>query len=887
VRPRLPRAATSIAPAELPPALDGMDAAFSRLVTAPDAAGRPHTWHLLDNAARLEELGVTPAGTILCVHGNPTWSYLWRRLVTAATEAAASGGPAWRVIAVDQLDMGFSQRTGETRGLPERVSDLSSLTDFLELDGPVFTLGHDWGGVISLGWAVDHPELLAGVMLLNTAVHHPGGPIPAALRLALSGPVFAAGTVTTPAFLETTLALAHPPLTAEVKRGYRAPYQVADRRGGIGAFVADIPVSPDHPSRAELDRIAEGVRSLTQPALMLWGPRDPVFSDKYLDDLAERMPQADIHRFEGAGHLLAEDVDYASAVLAWLNDQQTPDRPTPPVESASFQPLWHHLDAFGDSTDTALVEMAPPRGHAPRVVSWRLLSRRVRQIAAGLTRVGVERGDRVSLLIPPGADLTAVLYACLRIGAVVVVADAGLGLGGLTRAVRGARPDHVVGAAAGLTAARALGWPGQRISTTRLAPGVHQALGVAHVLADVAELGRDEELPPPPAAADTAAVLFTSGSTGPAKGVVYTHAQLSALCQALAGQYGVGPGTGLVAGFAPFALLGPALGARSVTPDMNVTSPKTLTAKAVAAAVTEANLGTESTVVFLSPAALANVVATADTLLPADRNALERVKLFLSAGAPVSESLLSAASALMPAASAHTPYGMTEGLLMTDVSLPGIRDAAGADGPGGVCVGTPAATTQVRISALDEHGNAVGAPTDAPGITGEIVVSAPHLKDHYDRLWLLNRSVTRNTPDGTGRWHRTGDIGHLDEQGRLWVEGRLPHVITTAAGVLTPVGPEQAIESVPAVARAAVVGVGPAGTQQVVAVVETNPPARRVSLADAGLAASARGSVSLPIAAVLVVPRLPTDIRHNSKINRALLSEWASHILAGGRMVRP
>src|SRR5690606_13002587 len=133
-------------------------------------------------------------------------------------------------IAVDQLDIGFSERTGKARGLPQRVHDLSSLTDELGLEGPVFTLGHDWGGPVSLGWAIDHPELLAGVMLLNTAVHHPGGPIPAALRLALSRPVLGAGTVTTPAFLETTLALAHPPLSPEVKRGYRAPYKTADRR---------------------------------------------------------------------------------------------------------------------------------------------------------------------------------------------------------------------------------------------------------------------------------------------------------------------------------------------------------------------------------------------------------------------------------------------------------------------------------------------------------------------------------------------------------------------------------------------------------------------------------------------------------------------------------
>ena len=926
---RLPRAAAVPAPATLPPrGLPGLDPAFSRLVeVAESGAATPatRTWHLLDNAARLAELGVTPVGTVLCVHGNPTWSYLWREFVSTATDAAAAGQAAWRVIAVDQLEMGFSERTGTVRPLARRVADLGDLTETLGLAGPVVTFGHDWGGVVSLGWAVDHPASLGAVMLLNTAVHQPeDSPIPAPLRLALSGPVLAAATVTTPAFLETTLALAHPPLAAAVKRAYRAPYRGAARRGGIGAFVADIPVDFAHESAAELDRIAGGVSELRVPALMLWGPRDPVFSDRYLDDLVARLPHADVHRYEGAGHLVAEDVDYAAAALTWLGEtavleppvvepmvvERAPTEPavvepapTPPASVVEpdpapalstadwaanpHHPLWHYLDELRERDETALVDMSPPGGGGPRVVSWRMLSRQVRRLAAGLDLIGVRAGDRVSLLVPPGADLTAVLYACLRIGAIVVVADAGLGLRGLTRAVRGAHPDHVIGATPGLIAARALGWPGQKISVARLPRAVHRALDVSFTLAELLSLGAAEELPAPPAPGDTAAVLFTSGSTGPAKGVVYTHAQLAAVAHALHAQYGVGVGTGLVAGFAPFALLGPALGARSVTPDMDVTSPKTLTATAVAAAVA----AIDATVVFLSPAALANVVATEAALTPADHRALAGVRSFLSAGAPVAEPLLAGAARLMPRASAHTPYGMTEGLLMTDITLEGIRDAAPTSladlaGPGGVCVGRPAATTRIRISALDADGAATGELSDAAGVTGEIVVSAPHTLDHYSRLWLTDRAARRGAVAGE-RWHRSGDVGHFDSAGRLWIEGRLPHVIATATGVLTPVGPEQRIEGVAEIARAAVVGVGPAGTQQPVAVVETLPPAHRVALATPGLAALVRDAAGLPLAAVLVVPRLPTDIRHNSKIDRSRLSRWAETVLSGGRMTRP
>ncbi|HEY0261220.1 MAG TPA: alpha/beta fold hydrolase [Lacisediminihabitans sp.] len=855
-----------------------MDARFSRLVRVPGGG----TWHLLDNAARLAEVGATPVGTILCVHGNPTWSFLWRRLVSAATDAAAAGRPAWRVIAVDQLEMGFSERTGFARTLRRRVEDLGDLTETLTLDGPVVTLGHDWGGVISLGWAVDHPGLLAGVILLNTAVHQPEeSRIPAPLRLALQRPLLGAATVSTPGFLETTLALGHPSLPPRVKAGYRAPYLGAARRGGIGVFVADIPVDARHESAGELDRIAEGMRSLDVPALALWGPRDPIFSDRYLNDLLDRLPRADVNRFEGAGHLLTEDVDYSSAVLTWLGDRfSTP----PPVTLAPSAPtsgrLWKYLDELADSPDTALVDMAPPGSSVPRTVGWRLLGRRVRQLASGLDRIGVKPGDRVSLLVQPGADLTAVLYACLRIGAVVVVADAGLGLRGLTRAVRGAWPDHVIGAPAGLAAARALGWPGQKISTARYLPVVATALEVSYALADLVELGADELLPPAPAPEAVAAVLFTSGSTGPAKGVVYTHAQLEAVRDALSAQYGVGLGTGLVAGFAPFALLGPALGARSATPDMNVTSPRTLTAAAVAAAAR----AVDGTVVFLSPAAVANVIATSGDLSADDRTALAGVETFLSAGAPVSERLLAAAARLMPNATAHTPYGMTEGLLMTDIELGEVREVRSRES--GICVGRPAATTRVRISALDGAGEATGELSEAPGLVGEIVVSAPHVENGYDRLWLTDRASRRGGVPGE-RWHRTGDVGHLDEAGRLWVEGRMPHVMVTATGVVTPVGLEQAIEElVEEAGRSAVVGIGPRGDQQLVAIVEMTS-LRRPGLAHPKLAARVRTAVGRPLAAVLVVPGLPTDVRHNSKIDRSRLALWASGVLAGGRMTAP
>ncbi|WP_421741837.1 alpha/beta fold hydrolase [Cellulomonas sp.] len=835
-------------------AAGGIDPRWSRVVQV-----GARSWHLLDNGPSLD---AEPVGTLLCVHGNPTWSFLWRRLVAAG---ARSERP-WRVIAVDQLEMGFSERTGGQHRLADRVAELGALTDELGLAGPVVTVGHDWGGVVSLGWALDHPDLLAGIVLTNTAVHQGAeDALPAALRVATAPGVLPVGTVTTPAFLETTLALAHPRLDAAVADAFRAPYRTAERRAGIGGFVADIPAGPDHPSRAELDRIAVGVRGLDVPALLLWGPRDPVFSARYLRDLRARLPHADVHRFEGAGHLVVEDADVATAVLRWLDTRDTPASPPEPHEP--FRALGATLVERAADRGTALIELAGPRS---RRVTWAALATRTDQLARGLAASGVRPGDRVALLVPPGADLTAVLYACLRLGAVVVVADAGLGVQGLTRAVRAAEPAVVIGIERALVAARWLRWAPTLVSAGPLRAGVAKALGVSASLDELAALGRasTDDLPWPDADAD-AAILFTSGSTGPAKGVAYTHRRLAAMRDVVARTYGIGPDSPLVAAFAPFVLLGPALGATSASPDMDVTAPGTLTARALAEAVR----AIDASVVFASPAALRSVVRTADGSELAD---LAGVRLFLSAGAPVGVDLLEAAAALMPGAEAHTPYGMTEALVVADVSLDELRTVGAGDG---VCVGRPVPGVRVAVSALDADGEPTGAPEQVVGATGEVLVSAAHVKERYDGLWLTQQESARDAG-----WHRTGDVGHLDGDGRLWIEGRLAHVLVTAGGVRTPVGLEQRAQGVAGVVSAAVVGVGPRGAQQVVVVVQPEVFSHGPVVAEPELATEVRGAlVGTDVAAVLVVERLPTDVRHNSKVDRSRVAAWAERVLSGER----
>ena len=233
-------------------------------------------------------------------------------------------------------------------------------------------------------------------------------------------------------------------------RDWPQPYPDAASRVAIGDFVADIPLEDDHPSRAALTAVAEGLAELTDvPALLLWGPRDPVFTARHLADLRARMPQADVQRYPRASHLVTEDVpEAAEHVWRWV--QERADRRGPrgadPVPVGAARELdrlpWAAQQARAGDPAVAVAEV-----HDGQVdtTSFAELETRIADLAAGLRADGVRPGDRVALLIPPGVDLTVAVYACWRAGAVIVVADAGLGLRGLGHALRSADPDHVIG----------------------------------------------------------------------------------------------------------------------------------------------------------------------------------------------------------------------------------------------------------------------------------------------------------------------------------------------------------------------------------------------------------------------------------------------------------
>ena len=549
-----------------------------------------------------------------------------------------------------------------------------------------------------------------------------------------------------------------------------------------------------------------------------------MFSESYLNDLAERLPQAAIHRYAGASHLVTEDApETAEHAWTWVGDQI--DRKAGP----------EHEPRPAESLRTAVGGADRPRrrcdrrdrralGDRGKVTSFAELESRVADLAAGLVEVGVRPGDRVALLVRPGLDLTASVYACWRAGAAIVLADAGLGLRNLGSALRSADPDHLIAIPAGMAVAAALRVPGQRIvvgavparsggsceSTTRSTSSWLRFPSPSTSSGGPLSKGPEGDPTTLRQAQGTnreAAVLFTSGATGPAKGVVYRHDQLRAQLDQVRAVMRIGPEDRLVAAFAPFALYGPALGIAAAVPDMDVTRPATLTAVGLAEAVQ----AVEATVIFASPAALRHVVETADRLDSEHRSALAGVRTVLSAGAPVPVALLRRVQ--RPDAGRRVAHPVRN-----DRSPPRQRRLAGPDRGG-----------RARQRGVRRLGGAGRDDPDQrprcsrPGHRRAGRVGRGDRRDlrlggaregTYDRLWATERQSSRNPG-----WHRTGDVGHVDAAGRLWVEGRLVHVITGPTGPITPVGIEQRVEAVPGVRAAAAVGVGPAGTQQLIMIV--------------------------------------------------------------------
>ncbi len=286
----------------------------------------PCRWADLDGlACCYVDAGAGPP--VVLVHGNPTWSFLYRSLLTALPAAG------YRAIAPDHIWMGRSAKPPTSAypyTLARRVADLGRLLDSLALEQPVTLVLHDWGGAIGMAWAVEHPDRVARVVLLNTAAFPlpPGKRLPLVLRVARSRPLGELAVRYANAFAvgATVVGVRRQRMPAEVRRGYVSPYDSPAHRVGIYQFLRDIPVRPGTPAYRVLLRTAERLDVLrNRPVLICWGMRDFVFDADILARWEEIYPQAEVHRFADAGHYVLEDVpEIVPLVLDFLARSESP-----------------------------------------------------------------------------------------------------------------------------------------------------------------------------------------------------------------------------------------------------------------------------------------------------------------------------------------------------------------------------------------------------------------------------------------------------------------------------------------------------------------------------------------------------------------------------------
>ena len=537
---------------------------------------------------------------------------------------------------------------------------------------------------------------------------------------------------------------------------------------------------------------------------------------------------------------------------------------------SSFVNIASHLPRMAQQQpDTTAIIF--PKGK--KQLTFQELDRLSDRICHALIAHGISRGVRTVLMVTPSPEFFALTFALFKVGAVPVLIDPGLGIKNLKSCLAEAKPSAFIGIPKAQVARLLFGWARQSIKTV-ITVGPRLFWG-GTTLDKLIQQSPDQPFEMAVTAADDqAAILFTSGSTGPPKGAIYSHGNFSAQVMALKQVYGIQPGEVDLPTFPLFALFAPALGMTAVIPEMDFTRPGSVDPQKIISAITSYNV----TTMFGSPA-LINRVGRYGAEQGIKLPTLKRV---ISAGAPVPAAVLERFSQMLAGdVEIFTPYGATESLPVCSI---GSREILGetraiTENGGGVCIGRPVSSIRVEIIRISDE--PIAAWSDdlrvASGQVGEIAVQGPQVTRGYFQRPEADRLSKINDPQG-GFFHRMGDLGRQDETGRLWFCGRKSHRVESAHGPLFTIPVEALFNTHPAVYRSALVGVGPQGNQQPVICIELEQglSTSHDQLRSELLSIAAAHSHTKDINTILFHPAFPVDIRHNAKIFREKLAVWAA-----------
>lgn len=851
-----------------------------------------HRMHYVDEGA---------GDVVILLHGNPTWCYYYRTLIQRLKGK-------FRLIAPDMIGCGLSDHPAVSFRAADRMRHLVTFIKALGIERFSMVL-HDWGGPIGTGAALELCDRLDKIVYLNTTLTEIES-LPSMIKTAASPLIGQVLTQYTKRFLSLLLRYGVTrKLSSDEWAGYVEPYRTIARRRAIWDFVKDIPFTQNHPTYQTLNRLGAELPKLKQhPIKIIWGLKDPCFHLEMLEKVAGHFPNAEVHEFSDASHLVLEDKpeEVGALVEEFLSRSRAPaeqgddsGRSGAPssvnAESASngASALFAGFRQFAEKSphQQAVIETVQDKNELSyKRTSAAELMRLTIKYQRGLKHLGLMPGDKVLFLVPAGKEFLALVYATLGCGAIPVFVDPGVGRPNLLRCIEDTRPDAFISVPKGhllkLLSRNAFSKCRFHVTATRWrVPGIeHTLLFLEKFSSAPLELIKSS---------GTELVAFTSGATGTPKGVVYTCESTKGLLSILRDALGIQAGGVDMPLLPVFSIFNMALGVTTVFPPIDAAKPLDLDPE-VTVRVLRENGCTSS---FGSPTLwhkLAEYCVRSGITLP-------NMNRILIAGAPVSDKVLETVGRVVNPSHVFTPYGSTEALPVTLLSAAQrvvSTLVTAVSGEQGTLVGKPVEGVEVAILPHEPGGRSVqgGAPSVGiagtsvqerklpPRVIGDIVVKGIHVSPGYlHRPDAVQRS---KIPDGSTFWHRMGDMGYTDDLGNVYFCGRAAHMVQVNGSVKYSIPVERIFNAHPAVRRSALVQLDSPQGGAAGIVIEPYPeffPTDTSHEAKFAAELEALGGASpltSDIRHFFFHRSFPVDGRHNAKIFRDKLGEWASSELA-------
>ncbi len=513
------------------------------------------------------------------------------------------------------------------------------------------------------------------------------------------------------------------------------------------------------------------------------------------------------------------------------------------------------------------------RSVAYKEITYKELNEDSNRYAHGLNKIGIKRGMKVLFLVRPGFQFISLTFSLGKIGAVPVFIDPGMGKKALLKCVAEVEPDAMITVPEVLL----LKWLFPRyFNSIKHSIVTKSWLGIGTDLRAIHSDNRSDFSPAETTDDDPFAIVFTTGSTGTPKGVVYQHRTMIAQIETIGESLFLNENDVVLEAFAPFALRDVAMGVTCLLPKMDPTKPAEIDPESIVRVIESYG----PTFAFGSPAFWGRIA----TFCVKKSIELPSLKNIMLAGAPVPFQLIEdLKSVLDDNGEVHTPYGATEALPLTSIGGTEIleRAALNTRHGRGICVGRALHGVELKILKISDQ--TIEQWNEElvlnVGEIGEIVVKGDMVTQEYFKR--PKETAMSKIRDGANIWHRMGDVGYLDMQGRLWCCGRKNHRVITGDRIIFTLPCESIFNQHPAVVRSAVVGVGEKADQRPVIVVEPEKgkmpkdKAGRSELARELLGLGEQNDASRGIKDVLFHPKFPVDYRHNAKILREKLAKWA------------